>query len=1262
MIQRVFFALIVLVLLPVATLAQSASPTSEDDRGYLQAFLEDNLSDTGRDIRITGFQGAFNSKATVDEITIADGEGIWLSMRGLTLTWTRSALLTGNVKIDALEADEINLLRRPIPEPGLPSPEATEFSLPELPVSLNIGVIRAKRVILGETVIGAAATISLEGSASLASGKGEADLQIKRLDGPKGDLSMSGNYDNVERVLSMSLSLQEAADGIAANLLGIPDRPSMGLTVEGTGPLSDFTADIALATAGQDRLTGKVALLERTETEGTTPTTATERQYALDLSGDITALLHPDYHGFFGETVDLTARAVQQADGSTRIDALSLQSASMDIQGNLVLSPAGWPERVAVEGKIASQDGGLVHLPIAGDRTQVSSVDLKVDFDASTGDQWIATANLKDLTREDLTVQAANLNGSGVLRAGKAGAPAQIDGRVGFDVAGVLPQSPELAAAVGSDVLGQVQFDWQDNEKLALSDLKLTGTDYDLTGALSLSDFADGIIARSDGLRLSARDLSRFSGVIGAALTGEVGLDVEGESNLLGGAFDIRLNGDGSGIGVNQPELDQLIGGQSKLAVEAIRDTNGTRIALFDLSTEKAKLSATADLKTDASVAKITLDLPDASAVDASLRGPAKLIATARQTGDDWQLDADMTAPGDANINAAALIKLADGQVNHVEGSAQGQIGSLAPYRGLAKRPVSGALTFEAKGQMQPEHGAFTMDVNGSGQSIGTGIAQVDAILRGASTYSLAAHREEDKAPVLLDRLSFRSTALDLNAEGLPSNGSTRIAFQSRLTDVGLLAEGMSGPAQAEGEAQLDGDDWRLSLNATGPAGVNARVTGSVKSDASQADLDLSGSAPLALANTAIKPRLATGTASYDLTLRGPLALASVSGTIATQNARVALPRLKQSIDINSGQVSLSGGQATLDIQSSIAAGGRVSTTGTIGLAPPMQANLDILLDQLRLTDGELFETTMNGTAGLQGPLQGGATLRAALNLGRTEIRVPETTAGTLPVMEGLAHVGEPASVRQTRKFAGLIVPPASAAPGRPYPLDITLSAPGQIFVRGRGLDAELGGALRVTGNSANVIPQGEFNLIRGRLDILGKRLTLTEGDVSLQGNFNPYLHFLAEARAEDADVYIGVDGPASSPEISFTSSPALPEDEVLARLLFGKDITQISAIQALRLAAAVRTLAGKGGEGVLGKLRNNFALDDLDVTTDETGAASVRAGKYISENIYTDVTVGAEGKAEVNLNLTITPSLTARGTLGSDGDTGIGIYYERDY
>ena len=102
--------------------------------------------------------------------------------------------------------------------------------------------------------------------------------------------------------------------------------------------------------------------------------------------------------------------------------------------------------------------------------------------------------------------------------------------------------------------------------------------------------------------------------------------------------------------------------------------------------------------------------------------------------------------------------------------------------------------------------------------------------------------------------------------------------------------------------------------------------------------------------------------------------------------------------------------------------------------------------------------------------------------------------------------------------------------------------------------------------------------------------------------------------------------------------------------------------MQAAQLATAVAVLAGRGGEGIIGNLRNQVGLDDLDLQTDDEGNVQVRAGKYLSDNVYTDVAVGDDGKTQLNLNLDITESLRARGSVSSEGESTIGVYFERDY
>lgn len=153
----------------------------------------------------------------------------------------------------------------------------------------------------------------------------------------------------------------------------------------------------------------------------------------------------------------------------------------------------------------------------------------------------------------------------------------------------------------------------------------------------------------------------------------------------------------------------------------------------------------------------------------------------------------------------------------------------------------------------------------------------------------------------------------------------------------------------------------------------------------------------------------------------------------------------------------------------------------------------------------------------------------------------------------------------------------------------------------------------------------------------------------------------MAETQSGETQIRVIIEGQVSAPEVTFESTPERPQEEVLSLLLFGRDLSEISALQALRIAGAINTLAGRG-PGISETLRANTGLDNLDLQTSQDGTTAVSVGKYIGDNAYTDVTVNSAGETEINLNLTITDSVTARGTVTSSGNTGVGIYYERDY
>jgi translocation and assembly module TamB len=190
--------------------------------------------------------------------------------------------------------------------------------------------------------------------------------------------------------------------------------------------------------------------------------------------------------------------------------------------------------------------------------------------------------------------------------------------------------------------------------------------------------------------------------------------------------------------------------------------------------------------------------------------------------------------------------------------------------------------------------------------------------------------------------------------------------------------------------------------------------------------------------------------------------------------------------------------------------------------------------------------------------------------------------------------------------------------------LDLAIVAPSKVFVRGRGIDTELGGEVRLAGPVSAIRPVGALRMRSGRIDILGKRVAFERGELTLVGDLDPNLDFVATSRGDTVSVTVAVYGRASNPQISFTSVPELPQDEVLSQLLFGRGIDQLSPLQIGQLGVAAAELAGSGGgPGILEQLRAGTGLDNLDITSDSEGNIAVEGFTARAEAGQKDSRVG---------------------------------------
>lgn len=336
-----------------------AQDDSSDDEGWITGLIENAVSNDEMTVRLSGFEGALSSEATADTITIADPDGIWLRLDGLVFDWNRTALLSGRVEIENLSAERIELLRLPQSsgeENTVPSAEAAPFSLPDLPVSVNIGEVSAAEIVLTEDLLGEPVTARFIGALTLADGAGDADILLERTDGKTGAFDVEASYDNDGRALTVALLAEEGEDGIAARMIGLPGTPSVRLEVSGDAPLDDFTAQISLATDDVDRITGSLRLFRPEETQ--------DQAFDADLSGDLTPFLDDAYAPFFGTQSSFLVSGTVPFEGGLDLSELAIEAEQITLSGSAELDAQNWPTTIDLSGSLGAQDGSAVLLPL----------------------------------------------------------------------------------------------------------------------------------------------------------------------------------------------------------------------------------------------------------------------------------------------------------------------------------------------------------------------------------------------------------------------------------------------------------------------------------------------------------------------------------------------------------------------------------------------------------------------------------------------------------------------------------------------------------------------------------------------------------------------------------------------------------------------------------------------------------------------------------------------------------------------------------
>lgn len=485
------------------------------------------------------------------------------------------------------------------------------------------------------------------------------------------------------------------------------------------------------------------------------------------------------------------------------------------------------------------------------------------------------------------------------------------------------------------------------------------------------------------------------------------------------------------------------------------------------------------------------------------------------------------------------------------------------------------------------------------------------------------------------------STPVNVTFSGrlLPDGGDARALVKRGGTTIGRMVATLRplGPEAGSWTERLMAAPLSGGVRYNGPSSVLFSLAG-------QAGQRLSGPAVVA--------------ADFSGHVRAPRLVGIVRANALTYENELYGTRLTQmAVDGSFTQDRL-----VLNRLTARAGDGNVTASGEIGLSAeqgfPMRVRAD--LSNARLARSNALSAAANGSVEFTNSAQG------ALLSGR--LRIPE--ARYRVIRQGAAEVAELQGVRRRGDGSAPAVASLDQAeqPRHVIRLNLNISADNRLFLNGMGLDSEWAANITIRGTSAAPRVTGNATVVSGTYSFAGREFELERTSrIDFEGNalLNPSLGISATTTAQGVTAIINIEGTAQRPDIRFTSTPTLPQDEILSRLLFGSSVTNLSATEAVQLAAALNSLRAAGGLNPLGQLRSAAGIDRLRVlAADETSGrgTALAAGQYLTDDIYVEIVTDARGFTATQLEIALSRALSVLSQTGSFGGSSVSLRYSRDY
>jgi translocation and assembly module TamB len=1274
-------------------------------------------------VQIAGLGGKFPSHIALASLELRDPKGVWMSVHDLSLRWSPLALIGWDMHIESLGIRTADLARRPVSSPS----KATRSSS-SMP-AINIDRMEIGTLVLEPAAAGMAARLNVRGNLHYTSMKNARGQLVARRTNGMGDYEVTLGVDRSR--MSGLLRLAEPAGGPLEHLLNLPGLGALSVLASLDGPRNAEKLALA-AHAGKlgANATGTVDLLTR----------------AADLSYSVSSPAMSPRPGVAWRRVLLQGRWVgpetaphatgvldleglELADGA-RLDSLT---ANMNADGR-VLTLRATANGIVLTGSQPQllQGSPLAvaatwHLDASGRPLQLTVTHRLLDLDAQAVTTGSRSVNF-DLHLHDLGALAAayheDVRGTMSLtgKVAEQGPTTTVDVSGTGDLAGSSVAAKLLGAGARLHVAGsmtpaEVNVDTLDLTGRALSVSAFASAERSGPGAssrlvqslrahwrVSLPKLAliwpsvGGSLETSGTAQgplqsLMADVRARSTVAVRGEPPGTVEATVQARGLPSSPSAAVEASGEFAGAPLRlEASLEQVANHTfhviipratwKSLAVngdltagrslDAARGNLRLRMAhladLQPLTGERIQggITANIDLLPGAGGSRARFDLVASNIVAGGVSGNARLSAVGPLNALRMELAAQ--SPDlhgiPANLSAGALLnetrRVLD--LERFQARYHGQtLRLLSPSRVTFARGISVRhLELGAQKAVLAVDGELSPTLNFRASIRHVDAAWVDAFvpnLLAQGTFTADARlRGTRSAPI--GRASLRLTGLKLAnaaAQGLPAVNMRGCARFRRRTAAVF--------------AQLDaGSQSRMTVRGRAPLSTSGAVA-----------LRMAGRMDIALMNSILEARgeRAAGILTVRASVTGTAHAPQIHGTVRLANGDVR--DYAEGVHLQDINARLVGGRGILRIASMTARAGpgQLSATGTVGvLQPGMPIRVSLTAHRIQPITNDIMTANLDTNMKVAGTLKQRIDVTGTIHVNRASITIPNA----LPPNVQTLDVVRPGQAPQPLAKASRLV----------IGLGITLDAPDAIFVQGRGLDAQLGGQLKVTGTSDNPQVNGGFRMVRGVFSLAGTSLNFTSGRVSfngegLKGKIDPTLDFIAQSSVTyngPTTVTLHVTGFADAPKISLSSTPPLPQDDLLGLLLFGKPASQLSAIQLAETGAALASLsgigAGAGGGGgskwnPLTWIKKWFGLNTLSVGSasspggasagggSQSSGASITAGKYVSKRVYVAATQTTNGTSQVQVNVDLSQYLKLQTRLGNGTATAQGTTPEND-